>query len=112
MSVLNQVPSEFRKQSFNPMELSIVMPCLNEAETIEICIQKANNFLDTNNIDGEVVVGDNGSTDGSQQIAKKNGARDISISKKGDGAALQCEIAATKVNGFISICSRMCYKEI
>ena len=78
------------------MEISIVMPCLNEAETIEICIQKANNFLDTNNIDGEVVVGDNGSTDGSQQIAAKNGARVISISKKGYGAALQGAIAATK----------------
>ena len=49
------------------IELSIVMPCLNEAETLAICITKANNWLIQNNVIGEVVIGDNGSTDGSQK---------------------------------------------
>lgn len=70
-------------------ELSIVMPCLNEAETIAVCIQKANAFFTSNNIDGEVVIGDNGSTDGSQQIAENLGARVISVPHKGYGNALK-----------------------
>ena len=47
------------------IELSIVMPCLNEIETIELCISKAQQFMQTHNITGEVIIGDNGSTDGS-----------------------------------------------
>ena len=57
------------------VELSIVMPCLNEAETLETCILKANRFLAESQVEGEIVVGDNGSTDGSQEIAVRNGAR-------------------------------------
>ena len=53
------------------LELSIVMPCLNEAETIASCIKKAQTFMQENNIDGEVVIGDNGSTDGSQEMIRK-----------------------------------------
>ena len=53
----------------SPLELTIVMPCLNEAETLAVCIDKANAALRSNGIAGEVVVADNGSTDGSQQIA-------------------------------------------
>ncbi|MDO5970926.1 glycosyltransferase family 2 protein [Flavivirga aquimarina] len=68
-------------------ELSIVMPCLNEAETIAKCIQKAMTFMKNNNINGEVVIGDNGSTDGSQEIAKSLGAKVINIKKKGYGNA-------------------------
>lgn len=69
-------------------ELTILMPCLNEAETLEICIQKAQTFLKDNNVNGEVLIADNGSTDGSQDIARRNGARVVDIPVKGYGAAL------------------------
>lgn len=74
------------------IELSIVMPCLNEAETLEVCIKKASDFLEQHNIVGEIVVSDNGSTDGSQKIAKNNGARVVNALEKGYGAALQAGI--------------------
>ena len=70
------------------IELSIVMPCLNEAETLKICIDKAMKYLRENNIEGEVVIGDNGSTDGSQEIARSCGARVVDIPRKGYGSAL------------------------
>jgi glycosyltransferase involved in cell wall biosynthesis len=57
------------------IEVSIVLPCLNEAETIAICIRKARQSLDEMKISGEIVIGDNGSTDGSQGIAESLGAR-------------------------------------
>ena len=52
-------------------ELTILMPCLNEAETLETCIKKAQNFLRENNVNGEVLIADNGSTDGSREIARR-----------------------------------------
>lgn len=70
------------------MELTILMPCLNEAKTLEICINKAKTFLTENNIDGEILIADNGSTDGSQDIATNAGARVVNVSEKGYGAAL------------------------
>lgn len=70
------------------MELTILMPCLNEAETLEACIQKAKHFLNTNQINGEVLISDNGSTDGSIEIAKKNEAKVVDVSEKGYGNAL------------------------
>jgi len=70
------------------MKLSIVMPCLNEAETLEICLKKANKFLSENKIEGEVIVADNGSTDGSHEIAIRNGARLVHVPEKGYGSAL------------------------
>ena len=70
------------------MELTILMPCLNESRTLKTCIDKAMKFLNDNNIDGEVLIADNGSTDGSQDIAKNAGARVVDISEKGYGAAL------------------------
>lgn len=70
------------------IELTIVMPCLNEAETLETCLRKAFAFLDKHGVRGEVVVGDNGSTDGSQDIARRMGARVIDIPRRGYGAAL------------------------
>jgi len=79
----------------NEIELSIVMPCLNEAETLAICITKANTWLKNNNVKGEVVIGDNGSTDGSQEIAKNLGARVIDIPRKGYGSALMGAIEAS-----------------
>tara|TARA_R110002012_G_scaffold15335_2_gene61276 strand:+ start:314 stop:1468 length:1155 start_codon:yes stop_codon:yes gene_type:complete len=71
------------------IELSVVMPCLNEAETLAICIKKAQGFFIQNNINGEVVIADNGSTDGSQDIAKQLNARVINVKEKGYGNALK-----------------------
>ncbi len=70
------------------LELTILMPCLNEAETLEICIKKAKKSLEKNHINGEVLIADNGSTDGSQEIARRNGARVIDVPRKGYGSAL------------------------
>ncbi|MES2727680.1 MAG: glycosyltransferase family 2 protein [Bacteroidota bacterium] len=71
------------------------MPCLNEAETLKICIDKAMKYLKENNIKGEVVIGDNGSTDGSQAIAIQAGARVIDVPRKGYGSALMAAIEAS-----------------
>ena len=80
----------------NDLELTIVMPCLNEAETLAICIKKAMNSLRENNIKGEVLIADNGSTDGSQQIAKDLGARVVDVLEKGYGSALMGGILSAK----------------
>ena len=79
----------------NP-ELSVVIPCLNEAETLAIVIREARAALDKSGIAGEIVVGDNGSTDGSQEIARKAGARVAPVSTRGYGSALMGGIAASK----------------
>ena len=76
------------------MELTVVMPCLNEAETVAICVRKAVAFLADNGIDGEVVVADNGSTDGSRQLAADAGARVVPIPERGYGNALMGGIVA------------------
>ncbi|WP_339893735.1 glycosyltransferase family 2 protein [uncultured Algibacter sp.] len=78
------------------LELSIVMPCLNEAETIASCINKAQSFMRDNNIKGEVIIGDNGSTDGSQEIAEMLGALVVDVEKKGYGNASRGAIEASK----------------
>jgi glycosyltransferase involved in cell wall biosynthesis len=78
------------------VELSIVMPCLNEAETLVICIEKARQSLAELHCAGEVVVADNGSTDGSQQIAVACGARVVHVEAKGYGNALMGGIAAAR----------------
>ncbi|GAA2081402.1 glycosyltransferase family 2 protein [Actinomadura alba] len=78
------------------MELSVVMPCLNEAETVEICVRKTIAFFDEHGIDGEVVIADNGSTDGSQQLARDAGARVVPVSEKGYGNALMGGIRAAR----------------
>ncbi|WP_328803258.1 glycosyltransferase family 2 protein [Ruegeria haliotis] len=70
------------------IELTILMPCLNEAETIEICVRKALEFIDRENIRAEVLIADNGSTDGSIEIAERLGARVVNVEQKGYGAAL------------------------
>lgn len=74
--------------SMNNIELSIVMPCLNEVETIGRCIEKARCWLEQSDVKGEIVIGDNGSTDGSQEIAIRHGARVVAIAQRGYGAAL------------------------
>jgi len=78
------------------VELSVVMPCLNEADTLAICIDKALTSMREHNIKGEVVVADNGSTDGSQEIAISHGARVINVEAKGYGNALMGGIAEAR----------------
>jgi glycosyltransferase involved in cell wall biosynthesis len=75
------------------VELSVVMPCLNEAETLERCIVKAQRALEDANIAGEIVIADNGSTDGSIEIAERLGARVVNVRAKGYGNALMGGIA-------------------
>lgn len=70
------------------MQLTILMPCLNEAETLATCISKAKSWIDNSNIDAEIVIADNGSTDGSQAIAESLGARVVAVPQRGYGSAL------------------------
>lgn len=70
-------------------ELTILIPCLNEAETLASCIQKAKSFLSREKVHGEILIADNGSTDNSIEIAKREGARVIAVATKGYGAALK-----------------------
>jgi glycosyltransferase involved in cell wall biosynthesis len=76
------------------VELSIVMPCLDEAETVGVCVSKARWFLESHHVDGEVVVADNGSTDGSPLLAEAAGARVVEVSERGYGNALIAGIEA------------------
>ena len=78
------------------MELTILMPCLDEAATVGICVQKARGFLQRSGVEGEVLVADNGSTDGSREIASRAGARVIEVARRGYGAALAAGIAAAR----------------
>ena len=71
------------------MEVTILMPCLNEAETLGECISRAKQLLVQNGIDGEILISDNGSTDGSREIAQRMGVRVINCSVRGYGAAIQ-----------------------
>ncbi len=78
------------------VELSIVMPCLNEVETLATCIQKARLAIDRLGLKAEIVVADNGSTDGSQELARELGARVVDVVRKGYGSALIGGIDATR----------------
>ena len=80
-------PSVERGESWS-LELTILMPCLNEAETVAVCVSKARRFLERTGIDGEVLVADNGSSDGSPELARDAGARVVHIAQKGYGSAL------------------------
>jgi glycosyltransferase involved in cell wall biosynthesis len=92
LNVTNPITME--SSSNASLELSIVMPCLNEAETLAVCIEKAQRSLNENGIAGEVIIADNGSTDGSQEIAERLGARVVPVVEKGYGSALMGGIAA------------------
>ncbi len=76
------------------VEVSVVIPCLDEAETIEACIEQALSVIRSLEIDGEVVVADNGSTDGSPEIARRSGAVVVQVPEKGYGSALMGGIRA------------------
>jgi glycosyltransferase involved in cell wall biosynthesis len=78
------------------LELTILMPCLNEAETVATCVGKASKWLEENQVSGEVLVADNGSTDGSQKLAIGAGARVVDVAEKGYGAALGGGIASAR----------------
>lgn len=77
-------------------ELSIVMPCLNEAETLATCIRKAKNFLESRHIQGEIIVADNGSTDNSPTIAQAEEARVVPVITPGYGSSLMGGIKAAQ----------------
>ena len=78
------------------IELTILMPCLNEAETLEACVLKARGYLEASGIKGEILVADNGSTDGSQAIAESLGAVVVPVAQRGYGAALIAGITAAQ----------------
>jgi hypothetical protein len=78
------------------VELTILMPCLNEAETIATCIDKANGFLSRSGVAGEILIADNGSSDGSVEYALAGGARVIAVTERGYGAALRAGIATAR----------------
>jgi hypothetical protein len=95
MTALRKIASQIPVRE-SDVEVTIVMPCLNEAETIAVCIKKATRFLIDNHLSGEVLIADNGSTDGSRQIANALGARIVAVPQKGYGAALIGGIAAAR----------------
>jgi glycosyltransferase involved in cell wall biosynthesis len=93
-AVISDVDSKSEIDS--KLEVSVVMPCLNEADTLEACVTKAQRVLRKHGIKGEVIVADNGSTDGSQAIAIRMGARLVHVEPKGYGNALMGGIAAAR----------------
>ncbi|MCZ2439831.1 MAG: glycosyltransferase family 2 protein [Burkholderiales bacterium] len=78
----------------SPIELTVLMPCLNEVRTLPACIGKARSFLERAKVHGEILIADNGSTDGSQALARRLGARVIDVPRRGYGAALIAGIEA------------------
>jgi glycosyltransferase involved in cell wall biosynthesis len=79
-----------------PVEVSVVIPCLNEANSLAFCVDKAVKAFRAAGLAGEVVVADNGSTDGSIQIAEEHGARVVNVAERGYGAALKAGIASAR----------------
>src|SRR5688572_2645474 len=90
------IPVESRSAADDECELSIVMPCLNEADTIGACIQKAREAVAQAGITGEIIVADNGSTDDSIRIADRLGARIVHVPERGYGSALMGGIQAAR----------------
>ncbi|MEJ8835705.1 glycosyltransferase family 2 protein [Ramlibacter sp. AN1133] len=78
------------------VEVTVLMPCLNEARTVATCVLAARRFLEASGVAGEVLVADNGSSDGSQELARRAGARVIQVPRRGYGAALRAGIAAAQ----------------
>src|SRR5690242_5668593 len=79
-----------------PVEVSVVIPCLNEANSLAFCVDEAVKAFRASGLSGEVVVADNGSTDGSIQIAEEHGARVVHVPERGYGSALRAGIAAAR----------------
>lgn len=93
---MTQQQTEAQERATQGVELTILMPCLNEIETIETCVKKAMSYLKDSGVAGEVLIADNGSTDGSQKAAIALGARVVDVPAKGYGAALLGGIAAAR----------------
>jgi glycosyltransferase involved in cell wall biosynthesis len=89
-------PVSFGTHAGEEIELTVVMPCLNESATVGTCVKKALDAMERHGIRGEVIVADNGSTDGSQRIAAEAGARVVSIETRGYGSAIRGGIAAAR----------------
>src|ERR1700692_3358158 len=87
MSVAERAPKQ-ASPTPTAVEVSIVMPCLNEAETLAKCIRHAQSAIANGAFSAEIIVPDNGSTDGSQQIARDLGAKVVEVPRKGYGSAL------------------------
>ena len=96
MSVAERPTKHSESNPSTSVEVSIVMPCLNEAETLATCIQKAQKAIEMDAISAEIIVADNGSTDGSQAIANELGARLVPVTRKGYGSALIGGIEAAR----------------
>jgi glycosyltransferase involved in cell wall biosynthesis len=88
VTVAQRSPKHHETSAPGEVEVSIVMPCLNEAETLAVCIQKAQQAIERDGLAAEIIVADNGSTDGSQVIAKELGVRVVPVARKGYGSAL------------------------
>ncbi len=82
--------------SINLCEVSVVMPCLNEVRTLAGCIRQARAALDAGSLHGEIIVADNGSTDGSVELALSEGAKVVHVARRGYGSALQGGFAAAR----------------
>lgn len=95
-NMFTPVDLKLPKPTSGSVELTILMPCLDEAETIATCVHKARGFLARTGIEGEVVVADNGSSDGSPELAHAAGARVVRVSDKGYGNALAGGIDAAR----------------
>lgn len=95
-AVLPDIDTAARMSADASLELTVLMPCLNEAGTVATCVAAALRFLRDAGVQGEVLVADNGSTDGSQGLARAAGARVIDVPRRGYGAALHAGIASSR----------------
>ena len=93
---MDEVSAHTAPQAAPDVDVSVVIPCLNEADTLETCIDKAERAMRANGLAGEIIVADNGSTDGSQAIALRRGARLFAVAVRGYGAALDAGICAAR----------------
>jgi glycosyltransferase involved in cell wall biosynthesis len=95
-TIISTRPAEIIERESGPVDVSVVMPCLNESLTLGKCIQKAQVTIDRLGVRGEIIVADNGSSDGSQSLAESLGARVVPIKARGYGSALRGGIAAAR----------------
>src|SRR4051812_46625019 len=94
MQALLAEPCALPESNADDVEVSVVMPCLNESRTVGRCVDKALASLHALGVKGEVIVADNGSADGSPALARAHGARVVAVERRGYGSALQAGIAA------------------